>query len=673
MKILIGKELRENLKVAALGLLVLVMLMAMLWRSYTMMMNEAALGAVTLELNVHRLQPLESGMLQMGLAWLCALFGAALGWMQIHSERHGDLWAFLVHRPTTRTEIFLAKIIAGLGIYAVVTCLPLACFIAWGRMPGHIAAPFEWPRVLHVFAFVLGGVAFYFAGLLTSLRQARWYASRGLALGMAFLVMMAAVVPTWRRWQILLAMCLGIAVLACAVWGAFHSHGGYEGQPAPGKLALTASLTLGSMVVVFFACVLLGNVIPISPLFQSDIRSYFVMTKDGTIYKQTMGGGRPTTVADLSGAPLKDGKTGRAIDPAEFSRRVCSPIHISLKPGRERSRMSNWIFSSTYWQATPETVWYYWGRYGRLVAYDLATRRCIGSLGPDGFARNLSGSGERFNSPTTTRTLRTATSVYRIDLQNRTATALFTATNGDAILGLVDRRLSNGHDWDHTVVVTKKAVCLLTPEGKVVWNTSYEWPANTDELKVYVLDQPGQFALWIFPSYHSNKLAGWTLPTHVSWIDSERGVVNRTDLPCLYKPTEPYPLRARLMSTLMPPALWVSIPMFNEVDSPVDLPWTLVFISLAAAAVLWVPPGWWLTRRYHFTLGTQLGWAVFLWFCGLPGFLAFLSVQEWPARESCPNCRKLRVINRQHCEHCGAPFAPPQPTGTEIFAPLETS
>jgi RNA polymerase subunit RPABC4/transcription elongation factor Spt4 len=45
-------------------------------------------------------------------------------------------------------------------------------------------------------------------------------------------------------------------------------------------------------------------------------------------------------------------------------------------------------------------------------------------------------------------------------------------------------------------------------------------------------------------------------------------------------------------------------------------------------------------------------------------------VQEWPARESCPNCKKLRVVDRDQCEHCGADFAPPEKNGTEIFEPL---
>ena len=96
----------------------------------------------------------------------------------------------------------------------------------------------------------------------------------------------------------------------------------------------------------------------------------------------------------------------------------------------------------------------------------------------------------------------------------------------------------------------------------------------------------------------------------------------------------------------------------------------MLLLSGAVALLVCLPIGWWLGRRYRFSLAAQVGWAMFHLICGVPGLLAFLSVQEWPAREACPNCKKLRVVDRAQCEHCGAPFAPPEKTGTEVFAPL---
>jgi hypothetical protein len=94
-------------------------------------------------------------------------------------------------------------------------------------------------------------------------------------------------------------------------------------------------------------------------------------------------------------------------------------------------------------------------------------------------------------------------------------------------------------------------------------------------------------------------------------------------------------------------------------------------LSWGSAVLVCLPIGWWLGRRYRFSFAAQAGWAVFHVLFGVPGLLAFLSVQEWPAREACPNCKKLRVVDRPQCEHCGADFAPPEKTGTEVFAPLQ--
>jgi ABC-type transport system involved in multi-copper enzyme maturation permease subunit len=241
----------------------------------------------------------------------CAIFGAILGWLQVHNERHRDLWAFLIHRPLSRTKIFFAKVIAGLCLYVVGAGLPLLGVIVMIRIPGHIAAPFEWAMVLPVTAYFLSGIVYYFAGLLTGLRQARWYASRGLGLGVAILVSVTvANVPDF--WRALFLILLGGAIVATAAWGSFMSNGYYDGQPLLGRRALATSLMLGGFIVVMFVMVLLGSLVPNS--FRESFHwSRYQMTKDGEIYKMTQPAGKPLQITELNGAPLKDTKTGRPI------------------------------------------------------------------------------------------------------------------------------------------------------------------------------------------------------------------------------------------------------------------------------------------------------------------------------------------------------------------------
>jgi len=84
MRTLIRKELRENLKLALPGLLIF---SALLVSSY--------LGSTT--------QPLLKVSTLSLVELFCNGLGLALGWLQIYNERQRDLWAFLIHRPLTRT------------------------------------------------------------------------------------------------------------------------------------------------------------------------------------------------------------------------------------------------------------------------------------------------------------------------------------------------------------------------------------------------------------------------------------------------------------------------------------------------------------------------------------------------------------------------------------------
>ena len=90
-------------------------------------------------------------------------------------------------------------------------------------------------------------------------------------------------------------------------------------------------------------------------------------------------------------------------------------------------------------------------------------------------------------------------------------------------------------------------------------------------------------------------------------------------------------------------------------------------VIICVLAAIYLPLVSWFCRCYALSGRSTWGWILFLLFTGVPGLLAFFSLQEWPARESCPSCSKLRVVTRETCEHCGAPFAASPKVGIEIF------
>ncbi|HYA79286.1 MAG TPA: ABC transporter permease, partial [Candidatus Nitrosopolaris sp.] len=313
MKALIQKELRENLKLAVLGLVVFSAILALNILTYSRWMESVAAGANG-QREVGMMQPLVSGGFWILSGYFCAIFGAVLGWFQIHNERQRDLWTFLVHRPVTRTQIFFGKIFAGLMLYVLVAGLPLTGYLIWALTPGHIAAPFDWATLRPVAVLSISGMVYYFAGMLTGLRQARWYASRALGLGMAILVSMTILIVL-QFWQAVVAILIGGGILATAVWGGFHSNGYYRGQPAPGRLALASTLVPGCAFVLLIAAVLSIKLLSRDDGLQSP---YYQMNQDGAIYKITPNReGWSPQITDLEGKPLVDPKTGSAPKRAE--------------------------------------------------------------------------------------------------------------------------------------------------------------------------------------------------------------------------------------------------------------------------------------------------------------------------------------------------------------------
>ena len=291
------------------------------------------------------------------------------------------------------------------------------------------------------------------------------------------------------------------------------------------------------------------------------------MTKDGAIYKITRQEGRPAEIADLEGKPLVDPKTGRTPEWSDFSRSFAEETYASPKFHDQawRSRWYNDITTSfLFWRATPDALWYYWPRYERLVGYDRKTRLFVGSLGPAGFSKDLTGNGDRFECQpgihvsVQPRILYGPRTIYEPDPEQREVKVLFTATNEScAATGLAtnqpDRTIGaarevrlHGDDWKYTVVVTRCFVRLLTPDGWEIWRAAYQ-PTYPDygEVKVFCLEPTNQFVLWFGPSWWAQNKAGGKLPAHVVWLDRDGGVLKSADLPELDYPLYHYQVRER--------------------------------------------------------------------------------------------------------------------------------
>lgn len=650
MKALIRKELRENLKFALPAFLILSLL---LYNAYA----------------IARSQPLLNRGFLAPVELVCNLFGLVLGWFQVFPEKNRDLWAFLIHRPLTQTQIFLAKTIAGLATYCVAMGLPLLALVIATSRPGQFASPFEWAMVWPVARMIPVGAVWYFAGLLMGLRQARWYASRGLILLAAFCIYaLGTVAPASLTafWRQPVVIGVGVVLLAAATWGAFQNCGMDAGQPAWGRRALVLSLTVG--------LALIGSCSqPFFEILSHDSGrpddTYFQITRDGLICKVTEKADGRSEIVDLSGSPVRNLKTSREISLADFDHLVAPTYPLNVEFSEQSQGSADFRLDTRFYTfcKTVDRIDWYWTQAGNLAGYDTTTRRLAGTIKPDesvaGDAHFLrpqaTGSTDSQNSiqKFSAIILATPRHVWAVNLEQRNAQILFTAADGDTIGGA---RSIGDQDF---VVVTRNLIEMADMNGKPVWKTTYK-STYPDAMRVRVsrLADAGKFAVWVRPY----PVPNWKLESErrtsmrVLFVSTESGLTSQTSLPTLRRPFVNWTYR---LSALFEPP----VPILNFL-----LGWNrglILFLSKISfgMAVVCALVGWWLGRRYHFSTGTQIKWAIFHLLAGLPGFFAFLSVQEWPARETCPHCRKLRVVDRVQCEHCGEAFAPAQKDGTEIF------
>ena len=199
------------------------------------------------------------------LADVIFIFGAGgagllMGLFQIVFEAWTDKWAFLIHRPLSRTRIFLAKMLAGWTLLTLALGIPWLISVIWSIMPGHRMAPFYWQMLLPPIADILCSFIYWFAGMLVGLRAARWYGSRIMPIALPGLCsFFVFLVPEF--WQALLIIMFVGVITALAAWGTFRAGGAYESQPHPAKPALGLCLAVGIALALIWGAALVDTLL----------------------------------------------------------------------------------------------------------------------------------------------------------------------------------------------------------------------------------------------------------------------------------------------------------------------------------------------------------------------------------------------------------------------------
>ena len=675
LKAMFWKECRENVTWAILGTLCLSLTLA-----YSVYNDGAGLTLSTVWNNATQI-------LTLGAPFM----GLALGLLQVLPETRRDRWAFLVHRPASRTRLFFGKALPGLFLYGVTTLLPLAGLLAWYAFYSRLAGPFDARFLLGPLAAILGGLAFYFAGLLIALRPARWYGSRTLPAVIALLAPFAVtVLPEF--WQTAGVSLLTAGVLGLAAWGSFTTTGQYVGQTRPARFSLglvllagSAGVTVALMTTLFTVA---ANVFPRQ--LGSDPATAF-----NNVHYEFDAQGRPFLVRDEgdSSGVVRQTVTdaaGKVIGRREWGTHVAKsplltflPLYTSA-PGDNQGRYSDpgrYVqllgAETTDPQGRTQRAWYYVSAARQIVGYDVhgtgmppASRATLfGYLGPRGFSRSADAAG-RFEADASSGfgiegsapLIRSRHALYAYDTVARTIRVLQESHSAAGIEGLT---------WVPSAGLIVSADGLLTvySGNKVRFTVPAFAAPNTYAVQVAV--PPGGSPFY-FRYYQAAGPGGPAL--HLVTVGTDGRVLGARALrePPSSNPGLPrLSLRAALAMLLVPPALIVpaaaSIPWGSDVKQFVLLGLLSVFMGLLSAGLAGR-----ISRRLGDTKRTQFAWAFGVFWLGLYGVLMLLALREWPARVPCPNCGRRRVVTREACEHCGAAFDRPARDGTEIFDGAES-
>lgn len=643
MRAIIIKELRENL----------------LWAVLLLLAVSAAM-AFAVHAGARRRPVLVSETMEMISAVAFPVAGLAIGLLQILQEHRGGRWAFLVHRPFSRRRIFMAKVIAGLALYGLATMPPLLAVIGWVATPGHVAAPFDIHMVLPRLADLLGGLLWYATGLLVAARQARWIGSRLMPLGFALLVTAFAWVFPLSFWQAALILAAGFGVIFPAAVTAFDAGGVFERQPALTRCLQVLSVGTGIALAVGIAVAMLAGAIDwIHPTDDWQYQSYRI-SSDGQPVKDIDGRYGQIRGADVNGGPVA--KAEREDEYISIASVQLQGLPTEQSDWAERRRAEGLHNEMAYAYSVEfgtSAAWYYVAPRRTIKGFDEVSRRFIGSVGPNGFAPSTE-EPQPFPEPLVSgmRDFASRTSVFHIDFKRREIQFLLRTTSNDPVIA-VPVTFNTGKRGERVLsaLLTRSTIYIFDGATEL-----FRLPLEHSFPQYQALEiaqiRDGRFI------FHYTNGTSTDLPQR-DWLveaDAHGHIIRRVELPPLTGfPRHDSPwVEAGVKSAIGPFLLVLGTVLTEKYNY-------LAFIMAAVMGIVSAAFTFWLSRRYALGRSASLLWTIFNLFAGIPGILTLLSVRQLPAHVVCPHCGKRRVVTRDLCEHCAAPFSMPTLEGIEIF------
>ena len=611
--------------------------------------------------------------------FMAPLAGLLLGVLQMLFETRQDNWGFVVHRPLSRSKIFIAKSAAGLILLFTSLLIPCALAWAWAVRPSNLAIPVQFRMTLPMVADVLNSAGFYFAGMLLTLRRARWFGTRLLPVGLPLAASAIIFMFVPEFWQAALLSGVVASIGAIAAEGIFSSQGA-------GSMSAPQNAALGAMLYPGAIGVLIG-LMGFSQTFNTIGHwQYYQVDKKGQLVRQTLTinhGERSVQLTDAAGQPMPEYAGVDPDDPANanlfirFNTHLFDPKIIpwpltTIMAGETYRSPDNSVVTlrpNSRNIRLPFSAWYDISK-RVILLYDPVSKLQIGSIGPSGFAPARTEGASRFpDSPLNlflqrgNRALSFDSIVYWIELDQRRVRPLFNTSADDPVMSAGEV----GPPANPLVLVaTRHRLYGLHSDGK----TQFAIPLPFDPAE-------STCDAALLPRSSHLLLQTYSIPGHQSSLHqimeySEDGtLLKTTDVPPIVG-NEQKKFESAAFAAIFPVAARPLVATWI-VDDVLDV--RLGEISKLFAGIMWTAAvvcailTILIALRTGLTLGKTIAWALVNLLLGLAGVLTMLGIVEWPARERCATCAQNRFVGRPKCSACGASWEAEPADGREIFEP----
>ncbi len=106
------------------------------------------------------------------------LLAFALGLLQSYRDLQPDARAYLHHREVKPTQVAMAKLVVGFGLYAVAVLAPITLLAGWIAYQGMAWYPMRPAQVIPAIVLALAAFLWHPASMLMMARKASWWGTK---------------------------------------------------------------------------------------------------------------------------------------------------------------------------------------------------------------------------------------------------------------------------------------------------------------------------------------------------------------------------------------------------------------------------------------------------------------------------------------------------------------